>query len=251
LRPVDRREVVPSRGRLKVVKRSRRWRVGREGTPVLTVVPEDGLAAGRSSLIDEIVRDGARRMLAGGVGGGCGRLSGLVRRRAGRAGRRLVVRNGRARPRQVSTAAGAVEVAAPRVNDKRTDPVTGARRRFSSVILPPWCRRTPIGAQRVGEHNASNLSSLFPACLYRLRRFFSWFGAITNTVSPALTSASTTGPSGRSIATSPTPARCSRVTSRRRSAARCATAKGCTGDPTPPGPARCPTRTASTNRLAQ
>ncbi len=31
----------------------------------------------------------------------------------------------------------------PRVNDKRTDPVTGERRRFSSAILPPWCRKTP------------------------------------------------------------------------------------------------------------
>jgi putative transposase len=59
------------------------------------------------------------------------------------AGRRLVVRNGHAQPRQVTTAAGAVEVVAPRVNDKRTDPVTGERRRFSSAILPPWCRRTP------------------------------------------------------------------------------------------------------------
>ena len=32
---------------------------------------------------------------------------------------------------------------APRVNDLRTDPQTGERRRFSSEILPPWCRRTP------------------------------------------------------------------------------------------------------------
>lgn len=38
-------------------------------------------------------------------------------------GRRLVVRNGRHRPRTVTTAAGAVEVAAPRVNDKRVDEV--------------------------------------------------------------------------------------------------------------------------------
>src|SRR5918993_2497347 len=62
-------------------------------------------------------------------------------------GRRLVVHNGHARPRRVSTAAGAVEVAAPRVNDKRTDSVTGARRRFSSAILPPWCRKTPKVAE--------------------------------------------------------------------------------------------------------
>jgi transposase-like protein len=32
---------------------------------------------------------------------------------------------------------------APRVNDKGVDPGTGERRRFSSVILPPWARKTP------------------------------------------------------------------------------------------------------------
>ena len=58
-------------------------------------------------------------------------------------GRRLVVRNGSHEPREVLTSAGAVEVTAPRVNDKRTDPVTGERKRFSSAILPPWARKTP------------------------------------------------------------------------------------------------------------
>ena len=58
-------------------------------------------------------------------------------------GRRLVVRNGTAEPRTVVTSAGAVEVMAPRVNDKRTDPATGERMRFSSAILPPWARKTP------------------------------------------------------------------------------------------------------------
>jgi hypothetical protein len=58
-------------------------------------------------------------------------------------GRRLVVGNGHHTPRKVLTGAGAVEVVAPRVNDKRLDEVTGERRRFSSAILPPWCRRSP------------------------------------------------------------------------------------------------------------
>jgi transposase-like protein len=58
-------------------------------------------------------------------------------------GRRLVVRNGRHQPREVLTSAGAVEVTAPRVNDRRTDPQTGERCRFSSAILPAWCRKTP------------------------------------------------------------------------------------------------------------
>ena len=58
-------------------------------------------------------------------------------------GRRLVVRNGRHQPREVLTSAGAVQVTAPRVNDRRTDPQTGERCRFASAILPAWCRKTP------------------------------------------------------------------------------------------------------------
>jgi len=58
-------------------------------------------------------------------------------------GRRLVVRNGSHQPREVLTSAGAVEVVAPRVNDRRVDPDTGERMRFTSAILPPWCRKTP------------------------------------------------------------------------------------------------------------
>ena len=58
-------------------------------------------------------------------------------------GRRLVVRNGSHQPREVLTSAGAVEVTVPRINDKRIDPDTGERAKFSSAILPPWCRKTP------------------------------------------------------------------------------------------------------------
>jgi transposase-like protein len=58
-------------------------------------------------------------------------------------GRRLVVRNGTHQPREVLTCAGAVEVTAPRVNDRRVDPDTGERAKFTSAILPPWCRKTP------------------------------------------------------------------------------------------------------------
>ena len=58
-------------------------------------------------------------------------------------GRRLVVRNGYHQARVVATSAGAVRVTVPRVNDKRTDPGTGEWVRFSSAILPPWCRKIP------------------------------------------------------------------------------------------------------------
>ncbi|GAB1815555.1 hypothetical protein MUNTM_45930 [Mycobacterium sp. MUNTM1] len=58
-------------------------------------------------------------------------------------GHRLVVRNGFHDERTVLTAAGAVAVRAPRVNDKRTDPDSGERKRFSSAILPAWARKSP------------------------------------------------------------------------------------------------------------
>jgi transposase-like protein len=41
------------------------------------------------------------------------------------------------------TGAGAIEVTAPRVNDRRLDAVTGERHRFQSSILPPYVRRSP------------------------------------------------------------------------------------------------------------
>ncbi len=58
-------------------------------------------------------------------------------------GHRLVVRNGYHAEREVMTAAGAVPVRAPRVNDRRVDEMTGERRRFSSAILPAWARKSP------------------------------------------------------------------------------------------------------------
>jgi hypothetical protein len=36
-----------------------------------------------------------------------------------------------------------IPVRAPRVDDRRTDLVSGERVRFRSVILPPWCRESP------------------------------------------------------------------------------------------------------------
>ena len=58
-------------------------------------------------------------------------------------GYRLVVGNGRARPRVIATGAGPIEVVAPRVNDRRVDEATGVRSQFRSQILAPWCRKSP------------------------------------------------------------------------------------------------------------
>jgi transposase-like protein len=98
-------------------------------------------------LIDEIVREGARRMLAVALEA---EVAAYIDAHAGEVdadGHRLVVRNGHHEPREVTTAAGAVPVRAPRVNDKRLDEDTGQRRRFSSAILPAWSRKSPRVAE--------------------------------------------------------------------------------------------------------
>jgi transposase-like protein len=115
---------------------------------MLTVVPDDcpgqpGAKDGSSSLIDEIVREGARRMLAEALQAEVDAYIAAFAAERDENGRRLVVRNGYHQEREVLTSAGAVEVTAPRVNDKRADPVTGERKRFSSAILPAWARKTP------------------------------------------------------------------------------------------------------------
>jgi len=94
-------------------------------------------------LIDEIVREGARRMLAAALEAEVAAYIATYAGEVDEQGRRLVVRNGHAVARRVLTASGAVEVRAPRVNDKRVDDTTGERRRYSSAILPAWCRKSP------------------------------------------------------------------------------------------------------------
>ena len=115
---------------------------------MLTVVPGAADADGPRrpdgvTLIDEIVREGARRMLAEALQAEVDAYVAQFRDERDENGRRLVVRNGSHQPREVLTSAGAVEVTAPRVNDRRIDPQTGERCRFSSAILPAWCRKTP------------------------------------------------------------------------------------------------------------
>ena len=94
-------------------------------------------------MLDDIVREGARRMLAAALQAEVAVYIAAHADQVDEQGRRLVVRNGYAEPRQVLTSAGAVEVKAPRVNDKRVDEATGQRQRFSSAILPAWCRKSP------------------------------------------------------------------------------------------------------------
>ena len=99
------------------------------------------------SMLDEIVRDGARQMLAAALQAEVAAYIEAFADQVDEQGRRLVVRNGSRVERDVMTAAGAIPVRAPRINDKRIDEVTGERRRFASAILPAWARKSPKVAE--------------------------------------------------------------------------------------------------------
>ena len=110
---------------------------------MLSVVVDEAAQAELGVDLDALAREGARRMLAAALEAEVDDYLAAHAAERDEGGRRLVVRNGHARQREVLTAAGAVAVRAPRVDDRRTDPVTGQRARFRSVILPPWCRKSP------------------------------------------------------------------------------------------------------------
>jgi transposase-like protein len=110
---------------------------------MLKIAVDEAAREDLAASLDEIVREGARRMLAAALEDEVAAYIAAHTAERDADGRRLVVRNGHARARQVTTAAGAVEVTAPRVNDKRVDAATGGRARFRSSILPPWCRKSP------------------------------------------------------------------------------------------------------------
>ncbi|HSO55330.1 MAG TPA: IS256 family transposase [Actinomycetes bacterium] len=113
---------------------------------MLSVVVDEG-GAGLAVDLDELVREGARRMLAVALEEEVAAYIAAHTGELDEHGHRLVRRNGHARERVLTTGAGQLPVAAPRVDDRRVDPVTGTRARFRSVILPPWCRRSPKVAE--------------------------------------------------------------------------------------------------------
>jgi putative transposase len=93
--------------------------------------------------LDDLAREGARRMIATALEAEVGEYVERFFDERGEDGKRLVVRNGRARERRVTVGSGSVAIQAPRVNDKRVDGETGERQKFCSKILPAYARRSP------------------------------------------------------------------------------------------------------------
>jgi putative transposase len=110
---------------------------------MLSVVADDAAQAELRLDLDELFREGARRMLAVALEAEVDAYIAGYAEQVDECGHRLVRRNGHAPARQVATGVGQVEVARPRVDDRRVDPATGQRLRFQSVILPRWVRRSP------------------------------------------------------------------------------------------------------------
>src|SRR3954462_754762 len=100
---------------------------------------ENGIAV----TLDELAREGARRMIAAALKAEADDYVERFADERDQDGKRLVVRNGRARERRVTVGSGTVAVQAPRVNDKRVDEQTGARQKFSSKIRPAYPRPAP------------------------------------------------------------------------------------------------------------
>jgi putative transposase len=163
-----------------------RWNAGEEGTPMLRVVTDEPTREEPPrSVLDELVCEGARRLLAAALEA---EVAAYIEAYAGERderGCRLVVRNGHAEPRTIATGAGPIEIEAPRVNDKRVDAETGERLRFRSSIVAPWCRKSPKVAEVLPLMYLHGMSSgdFVPA----LEEFFGSAAGLSSSVITRLT----------------------------------------------------------------
>lgn len=104
---------------------------------MLRVVEKEQNEKQEAQTLDDIAREGARRMLGHALQA---EADDYVERHAGErdgGGRSMVVRNGKGQPRKVTMGCGTVEIEAPRVHDRREE------EKFTSQILPPYMRRSP------------------------------------------------------------------------------------------------------------
>ena len=94
---------------------------------------------GRSPL-DELVQEGARRMLQAAIDAEVATFIEQYQHRRDEQGRRLVVKNGSLPPRKILTGAGQIELQQGRVRDNTADPEE--RVHFSPSVLPAYLRKT-------------------------------------------------------------------------------------------------------------
>ena len=107
-------------------------------TESLTFPVEAHTTANADDPLGEILHRGARELLIQAVEAEVAVWIADHNHLTDRQGHRQVVRNGHADPRTIITGVGRLEVAMPRVHDRRPE---GERERFASKILPPYLRK--------------------------------------------------------------------------------------------------------------
>ena len=106
---------------------------------------ESATAAAVWPSLDELAREGARRMLVAALEAEVADYVARFGEARDERGHAEVVRNGHGQVRKVTVGAGTLEVRAPRVDDRRV--MDGAKQTFRSRILPPYVRRSPKVAE--------------------------------------------------------------------------------------------------------
>ena len=87
----------------------------------------------------------------------------------------------------VQSFAGAVEIRAPRVNDRHLDTETAKKAQLKSSIVPPWCRRSPKVTEVLPLPHLHGLSTgdFAPG----IEGFFGWAAGLSATVIARLSTA--------------------------------------------------------------
>jgi transposase-like protein len=96
--------------------------------------------SGRESVRDELtelIREGARKLIAEGLEAEVGELLATLSARRDAAGRAAVVRNGYQPERGIQTGIGPVTVKVPKVRSRDGKPVS-----FRSALVPPYVRKS-------------------------------------------------------------------------------------------------------------
>jgi putative transposase len=137
---------VPFLGKLSSQPQSPGGNRGKGTPPMLKVITTQaeapaGEAPTISATLDDLARDGARRMIAAALQLEAAEYVARFREARDEGGRApgCPQRHGAPTPRDHGV--GPVTLAAPRVNDRRV--VAGVRQKFTSMILPPYVRRSP------------------------------------------------------------------------------------------------------------
>jgi putative transposase len=105
-----------------------------------TIIPSDLPEGSAISMIDHLVREGARQMLQSAIESEVAEYIQRHQHLRDANGRQAIVRNGTMPERELATTAGMIPITQPRVRDRRGD---DERQRFTSSILPRYARKSP------------------------------------------------------------------------------------------------------------